>query len=87
VSPAIHPESLARNEAITSYCEKADPASGSGYVSKLAGVVHGHSPDEIQRDRATDRYQRALAKANEMLASVPVTSGVRACAEFLADNE
>lgn len=86
-SPAIHPESLARIEAITSYCAKADPSSESQYVSKLAAVMHGHSQDEIQRDRSSAKYQRALAQANDMLASVPSTNGVRACTEFLADKE
>src|ERR1700735_2223225 len=39
ISPAIHPESLARIEAITSYCEKADPSSESQYASRLTAVI------------------------------------------------
>jgi hypothetical protein len=49
--------------------------------------MHGHSQDEIQRDRSSAKYQRALAQANDMLASVPSTNGVRACTELLADKE
>ena len=57
------------------------------YVSKLAAVMHGHSQDEIQRDRNSGKYQHALAQANDMLAGVPAANGVRACMEFLADKE
>jgi hypothetical protein len=86
-SPRINPESLARIEAITSYCEKADPTSESQYLSKLAGVMRGHSEDEIQRDRDTSRYQQAIAQANEVLSKVTQRTGVRACTEFLAGNQ
>ena len=84
--PRLHPESLARIEAITSYCEKADPSSESLYVSKLAGVTRGHSEDEIQRDRNSAKYHQAMAQANETLAKVSEGTAARACNEFLAEN-
>ena len=84
---SIHPESLARIEAITSYCEKADPKSEPQYQAKLAGLMHDHSEDEIQRDRKTTKYQQGMAQANETLSKTTQITGVRACAEFLAENQ
>jgi hypothetical protein len=81
---SIHPESLARIEAITFYCEKADPKSESEYQAKLAGLMHDLSEDEIQRDRNTTKYRQGMAQANETLSKVTQTTGVRACAQFLA---
>ena len=84
---SIHPESLARIEAITSYCEKADPKSESEYMAKLAGLTHGLSADEILRGRNTSNYRQAMAQANETLLKVSRITGVRACSEFLAGNQ
>jgi hypothetical protein len=85
-SSAIHPESLARIEAITSYCEKADPKSESPYMAQLAVFVRDHSEAEIQRDRNTSAYRQAMAQANETLSKVTQITGVRACAEFVAER-
>jgi hypothetical protein len=85
-SPKIHPDSLARIEAITSFCEKADPNSDSQYLDKLADVTRGHSQDEIQRDRNTGKYQEAMAQANQTLSKVSPGTAVRACTEFLAEK-
>ena len=52
-APRLHPASLARVEAIASYCENVDPASHSEYVAKLSGMVRGHSDAEVQQDRLT----------------------------------
>lgn len=82
----LHPESLARVEAITSYCQKADPASGSQYASRLTDLVSGHSLGEVQAGRATIKYQKAMAQANETLSSVSPATGARACTDFLAEN-
>jgi hypothetical protein len=84
---SIHPESLARIEAITSYCGKADPKSESQYLAKLAGLTHDHSEDEILGDRNTSTYRQAMAQANETLLKVSQITGARACAEFLAENQ
>jgi hypothetical protein len=85
--PSIHPESLARIEAITSYCEKADPKSESQYLAKLTGLTHDHSEDEIRSGRNTSNYRQAMAQANETLLKVSQITGVRACTEFLAENQ
>ena len=85
-SSTIRPESLARIEAITSYCEKADPKAESQYVANLAGLMRNHSEDEIQRDRSTIKYRQAKTQASETLLKVTQITGVRACAEFLAEK-
>jgi hypothetical protein len=83
---SIHPESLARIEAITSYCNKADPKSESEHQAKLAGLMHDHSEEEIQRDRNTSKYRHGMVQANETLSKVTQMTGVKACAEFLAEK-
>jgi hypothetical protein len=82
----IHPDSLARFDAISSFCEKADPVDASQFVAKLAGVTIGHSDDEIQRNRQSIKYQHAMTQADETLSRVLPGDAVRACTEFLADN-
>ena len=83
---SLHPESLARIEAITSYCEKADPKSESEYQAKLAGFMDDHSEEEIEGDRNTSKYRHGMVQANETLSKATQMTGIRACAEFLSDK-
>ena len=83
---ALHPETLARTEAITSYCEQADPGDASHYASRLVALVHGHTEGEIQRERQTANYQHALAQARETLATASPGRAVQACTEYLAEQ-
>jgi hypothetical protein len=85
-TPRLHPESLARIEAITSFCEKVDRASQADYRLKLNDFVSGHSSDELVADRASNRYQKAMVQANETLASVSPATEVKSCGQFLAEN-
>jgi hypothetical protein len=85
-TPALHLDSLARFDAITSFCEKADPTDASQFAAKLAGVTVGHSDDEIQRSRQSVKYQRAMTQADETLSRVLPGDAVKACSEFLAEN-
>lgn len=85
-SSTIHPDSLARVEAITSYCEKTDPNAASEYLSKLAAFTRGRSSDEIERDRHSVKYQAALSQANQTLSKTTQQTAVRACTEFLAEK-
>ena len=85
-APKLQAASLARAEAVTSFCENVDPAADSEYVSKLAGVMRGHSDDEVLRARDTSEYRQAMGQAAETLARVPANSAVRACTEYLAEK-
>jgi len=85
-TPRVEPESLARMDAITSYCEKVDPASEAGYRSKLNDLVSGHSSDELLADRAGAKYRKAMTQANETLARVSPWTEAKSCGEFLAEN-
>lgn len=85
-TPDLHPDSLARLDAISSFCEKADPIDATLFSAKLAGVTVGHSDDEIQRSRQSVKYQRAMTQADETLSRVLPGDAVKACSEFLADN-
>jgi hypothetical protein len=84
--PSLHPDSLARFDAISSFCEKADPIDASQFAAKLAGVTFGHSENEIQGDRQSVKYQHAMTQADETLSRVLPGDAVRACTEFLGDN-
>lgn len=83
----LRPESLARTEAITTYCEKNDPAALPEYRGKLAVLVAGRSEIELEQARQSDRYARAMSQANQTLQDVSDETGVRGCAEFLANTE
>jgi hypothetical protein len=85
-TPPLHPDSLARVDAITSYCEKADPTDASQFAAKLAGLTLGHSDGEVQRSRQSIKYQRAMTQADATLSRVLPEDAVRACSEFLAEN-
>jgi hypothetical protein len=74
-------------EAVTTYCQKADPASGPLYRDKLAAAMRGQSESEIAGDRNSSAYIKALAQANKTLAEVSDRTGVNGCAEFLADQQ
>jgi hypothetical protein len=85
-APRLNAASLARVEAVTSYCENADPASDSEYVSRVAGAMRGHSDSEVQSARNSSEYRQALVQANETLARVPANSAIRSCTEYLAEK-
>ncbi len=86
-SAGIRPEKLARVEAITSYCEKANPAASHFYLAKLTGVTQGHSNEELQRSRASGAYLRAFNEASLTLSRVTGQTGAKGCRDYLSDNE
>lgn len=85
-APRLDAASLARVEAVTSYCENVDPASDSEYLSRVASAMRGHSDSEVQLSRNSSEYRQALAQATQMLARVPASSALRACNEYLAEK-
>lgn len=82
----LHPDTLARYEAIASYCQKADPASASQYTAVLASLVQGHSQDEIAVDRNSEKYRAAMSEANITLSNASTDTVIKGCIEFLADK-
>ena len=83
-SARLHPESLARFEAITSYCRAIDPAGRDLYLSKLSDLTRGESADQISAQRNSDSYREAMAEANQTLARASESTGLQGCSEFLA---
>jgi hypothetical protein len=83
----LHSDSLARYEAITSYCGKIDPGSATEYAARLEDLTRGHSADEILTSRTSDRYRGAMAEANATLASASRNTAINGCTEFLAEKE
>jgi len=83
-SSSLHPESLARFEAITSYCGTVDPSDRSLYQSRLADLTRGHSPEEIAANRDSSTYRQAMLNANQTLAKASQRTAFRGCSEFLA---
>jgi len=86
IHPAIHADALARYEAITSYCEKADPDSASEYVSKLTSFTAGRSEKELALDRGSAQYRSAMEQANAILSQASPSTRVKGCTEFLAEK-
>jgi hypothetical protein len=85
-APRLNAASLARVEAVASYCENVDPASDSEYVTRVAVAMRGHSDAEVRLARNSGEYRQALAQANETLAGVAASSAIRACTEYLAEK-
>lgn len=85
-SPALHPASLARFEAINSYCGAIDPAGRSLYSAKLADLTRGHSAEEIAADRNSAKYRAASLEADRTLAKASQDTGIKGCSEFLAQK-
>jgi hypothetical protein len=85
-SAKLHPESLARYEAITSYCRAVDPASRDLYLSKLSDLTRSQSADEISAQRKSDAYREAMVEANQTLARASQPTGLQGCSEFLAEK-
>jgi hypothetical protein len=84
--PALHPDTLARYEAITSYCGKVDPEAASQYAAKMTGLTQGWSADEIAAKRASGGYRDAMAQADDTLSKASYTTAVNGCTEFLAEK-
>ena len=82
----LHSDELARYEAITSYCQKADPASASQYAAVLDTFTKGHSLDEIAGDRNSGKYRAAMTEANITLSNASTDTVIKGCTEFLADK-
>jgi hypothetical protein len=85
-APKLHPDSLARVEAITSYCGTVDPSGRPLYQSRLADLTRGHSADEIAAERNSGKYRQAALEARETLAKASQQTGIRGCSEFLAEK-
>lgn len=79
----LHPESLARFEAITSYCRAIDPAGRDLYLSKLSALTSGQSAGEIAAQRNSRAYREAMVEANATLAQASDRTGLQGCSEFL----
>jgi hypothetical protein len=86
MAPRLDAASLARVEAVTSYCENVDPSSDSEYVSRVAHAMRGHSDGEVHQARNSSEYRQSLAQAKETLAKVPSGSAIRACTEYLSEK-
>jgi hypothetical protein len=84
--PALHPDSLARYEAITSSCQKADPAAAPLYAARLAALTEGRHADVIDRDRGSDKYRNAMTQADATLAKASARTMANGCQEFLAEK-
>ena len=83
---ALYPDSLARYEAITAYCQKVDSSSASQYVAKLAALTSGRSSDALAADRTSPKYLQALAQADMTLSKASSATGINGCTEFLAEK-
>jgi len=84
--PALYPDTLARYEAITSYCGEVDPASAPQYAAKLNGLTQGWSANETAAKRASGGYRDAMTQADDTLSQASHTTALNGCTEFLAEK-
>jgi len=84
--PPVHADTLARYEAITTYCEKVDPASTTQYAAVLSNLTQGHTSQEIAAGRNSRQYRSALAEANGTLSRASTDTGIKGCTEFLTEE-
>lgn len=84
--PPLHPDTLARYEAIATYCEKADPLSAAQYATVLGNLTQGHSEGEIAGDRQSGRYRAAMTEARITLSNASMDTAIKGCSEFLAEK-
>ncbi len=82
----LRPESLARFEAITSYCRSVDPAGRDLYLAKLSELTRGQSAEEIAAQRNGRAYREAMVEANATLSRASNDTALRGCSEFLAEK-
>jgi hypothetical protein len=86
IHSALRADSLARYEAVTSYCEKADPDWAPRYVSKLASLTHGLSGDRLEAYRNSAGFRKAFAQANDWLSKASYAMALNSCTDFLAEK-
>jgi hypothetical protein len=79
-------DGMAQVMAILSYCSQVDRPEADKYERALASILSGHAPSEMKVDESSPRYGSAARSINVQLASLPVSTVVSACKNFLAGN-
>ena len=82
----ISVDGLAQVTAILSYCSQVDRPNAGKYAAALANILSGHASAELKVDEASPLYGAGARNINLQLASLPVSTVVSACKNFLAGN-
>ena len=81
---AITVDALAQVTAILAYCSQVDRPDAGKYAAALASILSGHGAAEIKVVEASPLYGAGARNINLQLASLPVSTVVSACKNFLA---
>jgi hypothetical protein len=79
-------DGLAQVTAILNYCSHVDRPDADRYERALANILFGHASLEMKVDESSPTYGSAARSINVQLASLPVSTVVSACKNFLAGN-
>jgi hypothetical protein len=77
-------DALAQVTAILNYCKQVDRPDASQYARALANILSGHASSEMKVDESSSSYGAGARAINIQLASLPVSTVVSACKNFLA---
>ena len=77
-------DALAQVTAILNYCKQVDRPDSGQYERALANILSGHASSEMKVDESSSSYGAGARAINIQLASLPVSTVVSACKNFLA---
>jgi hypothetical protein len=79
-------DALAQVTAILNYCKQVDRPDSVQYERALANILSGHASSEMKVSESSPSYGAGARAINLQLASLPVSTVVSACKNFLAGH-
>ena len=77
-------DGLAQVTSILNYCSQVDRPNSGSYARALANILSGHASSEMKVDQSGAGYGSGVRSMNLQLASLPESSVMSACKNFLA---
>lgn len=77
-------DGLAQVTGILNYCSQVDRPNAGSYARALANILSGHASSEMKIDQSSAGYGAGVRLINLQLASLPVSTVVSECRNFLA---
>jgi hypothetical protein len=79
-------DGLAQVTGILNYCSQVDRHNAGSYARALSNILSGHASSEMKVDQSSAIYGTGVRSINLQLASLPVSTVVSGCKNFLAGN-
>ena len=77
-------DGLAQVTGILNYCSQVDRSNAGSYARALANILSGHASSEMKIDQSSAGYGAGVRSINLQLASLPVSTVVSECRNFIA---